>query len=138
MKKKVNNNFTLVILLVAAMLLIPLIFGLALIDLDSDMDSLKNEISTTLEDGEVDDVEGYGVIAESVGYGFGAFASVIIFVIILMVGGYALLLFVIALIARLIFKAEGKRLTAYRILMGVEYVLQLGIVYLLVDSLCRR
>lgn len=135
MKKKANQNFIMAMILVAAMVLVCIFFGAALVDLDSDLDSMKSDISTTLEDGEVEDVEGYGVIAESIGYGFGAFASAIIFAVILLVGGYAFLLFIVALIARLIYAGKGKRLIAYRILMGVEYLLQVGLILFFGDIL---
>ncbi len=135
MKKRANINFILIIILTVAMLLVPAILGIALIDLDSDMESLKSEISVALEDDEMDDVEGYGVIAEGVGYGLGAFAGALVFAVALLVGGYAILLFVVALIARLVFAKEGKRLVVYRILMGLEYILQLGILIFFVDML---
>jgi len=52
-----------------------------------------------------------------------------------MVGGYAGLLLVFAVLARLVFAKEGGRLLAYRILMSVEYVLQAGILVFLIGLL---
>ncbi len=138
MKKTANKNFIMAILLVAAMTLVCILLGVVLIDLDGDLDSAKNSISTTVGDGAVEDVEGYGVIAESIAYGFGAFAGAILLVIIFLVGGYAFVLFLIALIARLIYAKEGKKLLAYRILMGVEYLLQTGLFLFFIDSLMRE
>ena len=125
-KKRANINFILVIILTAVMMLVPIILGAAYVELNNEMDSLKSEMSATLEDGEVGDVEGYGVIAQGIGYGLGSFAGALVLVMIVLVGGYAFVLFLIALIARLVFAKEGKRLLAYRILMGVEYALQAG------------
>lgn len=134
-KKRANINFILVIILTAVMMLVPIILGAAYVELNNEMDSLKSEMSATLEDGEVGDVEGYGVIAQGIGYGLGSFAGALVLVMIVLVGGYAFVLFLIALIARLVFAKEGKRLLAYRILMGVEYALQAGIIIFFVDIL---
>ncbi|MBQ7919684.1 MAG: hypothetical protein IJ324_07080 [Lachnospiraceae bacterium] len=136
MKKKVNINFILVIVLVAAMMLVPIVLGVAYAELNSEMVSLKSSMDATLESNdEIEDVEGYGLIAESIGYGFGAFAGILVLAMIIIVAGYALLLFVFALIARLVFAREGKRLLAYRILMGIDYVLQVGLVLFLGEML---
>ncbi len=135
MKKTVNKNFILCMLVVAALVLLCVLFGVATADIGGEMDSVKSDISGILEGEEVNDVEGYGVIAESIGYGFSAFASAILFAMILLVGAYAFVLFIVALIARLVFKSQGKRLVIYRILMGVEYVLQAGLILLLGDML---
>ena len=135
MKKTVNGNFILCMLIVAALVLLCVFFGVATTDMGGEMDSIKSDISETLEDGEVDDVEGYGVIAESIGYGFSAFASAILLVMILLVGVYAFALFIIALIARLVYKSEGKRLAVYRVLMGIEYLLQAGLILFLGEIL---
>ena len=50
---------------------------------------------------------------------------------------YALLLFVIALAARLVYKDSGGRLLAYRIIMGIEYALQGIMEVLLIISITR-
>lgn len=135
MKKRANINFLLVIILTVAMMVVPIVLGVALVDLSSELEGVKSSMDATLEGSEIDDVEGYGVIAESIGYGFGAFAGAILLVVIFLVGGYAFVLFLIALIARLIFGKEGKRLLAYRILMGFEYALQAGIILFFADVL---
>ena len=131
LKRKVNINFILALVLVAGLLMIPIVLGVAVNDLSSDIDAPGDGISTALEDGEADEVEGYGMLLEGAGYGLGTFANAMLMVVIIMVGGYAGLLFVFAAMARLIFAKEGGRLRAYRILMGVEYVLQAGIIVFL-------
>ena len=52
-----------------------------------------------------------------------------------LIGGYAFLLFLIALIARLVYAGKGGRLVAYRILMTVEYLLQFLLIVCMVFSL---
>lgn len=135
LKKKVNINFLLALVLVAGLLMIPVVLGVAVNDMSGELDALESDISATLEEGEVDDVEGYGVLAEGTAYGLGTFANTMLIIVIIMVGGYAGLLFVFAAMARLIYAKEGKRLLAYRILMSVEYVLQAGIIVFLVNLL---
>lgn len=135
MKKAVNKNFILCMLVVTALVLLCVLFGVATTDIGGEMESVKSDISGILEGEEVNDVEGYGVIAESIGLGFGVFASAILFAMIFLVGAYAFVLFIVALIARLVFKSQGKRLVIYRVLMGIEYVLQAGLILLLGDML---
>lgn len=135
LKKKVNINLILALVLVAGLLMIPIALGMIVNDMSGELNELGEEMSTAFEDGEIDTVEGHGLILEGAGYGLGAFAGTMLIIIIFMVGGYAGLLFVFAVMARLIFAKEGGRLLAYRILMGVEYVLQAGIVVFLVSML---
>lgn len=125
--KKANIIFILAVVLAVAIAIVAIGLGLAFTELGSGMDTLRNDMSATLEGGEVDDVEGYGLIVEGAGYGLGAFAGIVLLFAAIFVGGYAFLLFLFALIARLVYAKEGKRLLAYRILMGFEYVLQAGI-----------
>ena len=131
MKKIVNQNFVLSMIIVAAMVLVCIFFGFVMSDVGEGMDYLRNDISQTVENGEVGDVEGYAMIIQGIGYGFGAFANVLLFGVVLLVGFYGFLLFIVALIARLVYKSEGKRLVVYRVLMGIEYVLQAGLFWVL-------
>ncbi len=135
LKKKVNINLILALVLVAGLLMIPIALGVIVNDMSGELDALGEEMSTAFEDGEIDTVEGHGLIWQGAGYGFGAFAGTMLMIVIFMVGGYAGLLFVFAVMARIIFAKEGGRLLAYRILMGVEYVLQAGIVVFLISML---
>ena len=88
----------------------------------------------SLKDTEISTVEN---VIYKVSKGIGVVSSVVeVFLRILgfVTGIYTLLMFVIALIARLIFSTSKKRLLAYRILMGLEYVLQ-GVVLVILLAL---
>lgn len=135
LKKKVNINLILALVLVAGLLMIPIAMGVIVNDLNDSMDVLEEDMSGVYGDGEIDTVEGHGLIMEGAAYGFGVFSSAMLMIVIFMVGGYAGLLFVFAVMARIIYAGEGGRLLAYRILMGVEYVLQAGIVVFLVNMM---
>jgi len=135
LKKKVNINLILALVLVAGLLMIPIAMGVIVNDLNDDLGILGEDMSEAYEDGEIDTVEGHGLILEGAAYGLGVFSSTMLMIVIIMVGGYAGLLLVFAVLARLVFAKEGGRLLAYRILMSVEYVLQAGILVFLIGLL---
>lgn len=126
--KKVTINFIMSMAVVALMLVCIVILGVASAKISDGCNSAKNEISATRQKDEIGDVEGYGIAVNGIGYGFGALTGFVILVIEILIGGYALLLFVFAAIARAVFSKQGKGLIAYRVLMGIEYVLQGGLV----------
>ncbi len=135
LKKKVNINLILALVLVAGLLMIPITMGIIVNEVNGGLNILEEDISGAFEDGEIDTVEGHGIIFEGAVYGFGVFSVTMLIVIIFMVGGYAGLLFIFAVLARIVFAKTGGRLLAYRILMGIEYVLQAGIVVFLISIL---
>ena len=124
--KKVNINFILSLLIIIAL------FALAVFclflggKLDAEvLETTGNNMQETMQGGDIGDVEGYGLIAQGIGYGF-AFLGYIVFIILaILIGGYAVLMLVFAAVARVIFSNE--RLLAYRILMGIEYFLQIAL-----------
>ena len=77
-----------------------------------------------LNDDEIDDVEGFGYIIGYIAGGLGWLAETVLWIIAIIVGIYAALLFIFALAARLAFSTTKSGLMAYRILMGFEYGLQ--------------
>ena len=68
-------------------------------EVSSDYDDAK-------DDGEVDDVEGWGLIFEGSLLGLGAFAGLLILGVAFFVGIYAVLLIIIASLARALFKPQ--------------------------------
>ena len=135
LKKKVNINLILALVLVAGLLMIPITMGIVVNEVSGGLDLLGEDMSKAYADGQIDTVEGHGRIVEGAVYGFGVFSVTALIVVIFMVGGYAGLLFIFAVLARLVFAKTGGRLLAYRILMGIEYVLQAGIVVFLISIL---
>lgn len=131
--KKVTINLILSLAIAAALLVFVLVFGTFLGVLGSGLGDLSQDINVIFDDGEVDTVEGHGAIVQGAFLVVGALAGAVILVMIVLVGGYSLLLILFAVVARVVFATQGGRLLAYRILMGIEYVLQAGIVWLCVD-----
>ena len=90
-----------------------------------------NEQGETLEgmqsdarmDGQTDDMEGYGIILYSIGYLFSGLELVAFGFAIFIMLGFGIIIFVPALIARLIYKPPNKRLLAYRILMLLDCII---------------
>lgn len=88
-----------------------------------------------LNDDEIDDVEEYGYILRYLGVGVSWLAELILWIVAVVAGIYAVLLFVFAMTARLTFSPCKKRLLAYRILMGFEYGLQGILAVTMIDIL---
>lgn len=118
--KAVNINFILILsvvcLLVGAALII---LGITL-PVFAEINGLGNSIQNTVSSGSVDDVEGWGVIMSAFVYALGVGSVFIFVVMMILLFLYAFLLFVPALIARLVYQNSGGRLLAYRILTGFD------------------
>lgn len=69
-----------------------------------------------------------GVASGKISNSFGALIGIVFDVLEILIGGYVLTLLILAIVARAVFSKQGKGLLAYRILMGIEYILQGGIV----------
>lgn len=122
MKKQVNQNFILTLTLVALLLLV-IISGVVLAEaVNSKMDGIQSEIESAQDQDEIGDVEGYGIIANGVGYVFGVIGIIAIVAYLIIIPAIlALYIFIFALIARLIYKETSGRILAYRILMGFSF-----------------
>ncbi len=88
-----------------------------------------------ISDDEIDDVEGYGYILRYLGVGVSWLAELILWIVAVVAGIYAVLLFILAMTARLTFSPGRKRLLIYRILMGFEYGLQGILAVTMIDIL---
>lgn len=92
--------------------------------LNNELGIIKNDISTTLDSSSsVDDVGGYAVITSSVGYSFGVVIALIAGAVGILGIGYSIILIVFLIIARIVYGQSKGRIIAYRILMGVDYLL---------------
>lgn len=135
--KKVNINFILAIIIVVVLLVLSFSLWRAVQKADKELERIESSIDEKRQENEIDDVEGHGMILESFAYLIGGMGVILIKAILIIMVVYALLLFVIALAARLVYKDSGGRLLAYRIIMGIEYALQGIMEVLLIISITQ-
>lgn len=119
--KQVNKNFILALILTSVLLLFTVSVNLMCHSASSDLSTLKNGM-TGLGQKPIEDVAGYALILEGVGYGVG---SISLFLVKLLFVWFPLLLgcyiFGFALIARLVYAMSNERILLYRILMGFSF-----------------
>lgn len=132
--KKANINLILSMLIVIALLAVAVFLLFLGEKIDSGvLNPTGDSIQSTLKNGPVDDVEGYGVIVQGMGYGFSLLGYILFVILAVLSGGYALLMLLFLIIARIIYSNE--HLLAYRILMGIVYALQIGLEVLILTTL---
>lgn len=137
--KTVTVNFVLVVVIALFVAVNALLMMSSLHKGDEGLDYLKESINITLEQDEIDDMEGYGLIVSGIGYGLGMIAIVVLklfFVFFPLVLALHMLLY--AGIARLVYAPQGGRLLWYRILMGVVYfcmILLIALVFLYISMI---
>lgn len=134
MKKAANQNLIIAMLLSLALMLVPLGIGIIVAGIEKDAQEIQNklEILEAEDWGEPEEMQELSAKYEQ---GVGGYAKMIFWVVLFIVGGYSLLLFLIAWMAWLLYHKNPEKLRAYRIIMGIHYVLQLGLVYALVDMM---
>lgn len=132
MKKVINRNFIISIILSLALLLVPLWMGTILRGIEEDRQKIQEKLEL-LEETEPGSTEELGMGAEVSGFGI-AFFYLIVFII----AGYAFLLFLTALLAWLLYRKNPKRKLAYRVLMSVNYLLHVGVILVLADMLLEQ
>ena len=120
--KRENINLLLAMIMVAGVMLLAFLCFRTGKALDNNLTGVSGSFQEATRDGEVEDVEGYALIVQGIGYGFGKLGYLIVMAAAVLLTIYATLLGIFAVAARVVFNRE--RLLAYRILMGVEYVLQ--------------
>lgn len=136
MKKQVNKNLIWTITLVG-MLLLLIIFGIIVLCVSSSgMNALGNSIEQARSAGEIEDVEGYGILLNSIGYGLGAFGRFIIAIVCIVLPGIlGVFILLFALIARFVFAPSDGRILAYRILMGFSFAGQIGMFFVCASTI---
>ncbi|MBQ4522215.1 MAG: hypothetical protein IJA10_04610 [Lachnospiraceae bacterium] len=135
--KRVNVNFILAMAVVVVLFMTSLSVWNTVRKADKELEQIENSIEEKHQEGEIGDVEGHGMILESFAYLIGGMGVILIKTILMIMVGYALLLFVVALTARLVYKDFGGRLLAYRMIMGIEYALQAILEVVLIISITR-
>lgn len=121
---KVNFAIVSVVSLILAFMAVWL-FMFALPAVGDSIDENGEEIEAHQSYDDISDVEGYGIIVHGIGYMFSGIGLIAVEFFIFMVGGYGIILFVPALIARLIYKPPYKHLRAYRILMIIDCIIMI-------------
>ncbi len=134
MKKAVNSNFILAIILSLALMLVPLGIGIIVNSIEKDTQEIQKKLEI-LEQEDWGNPEEMDELSAKYEQGVGSYAKMIFWIILFIVGGYSLLLFLIALMAWLVYCKNPGKLLAYRLLMSIHYLLQAGVIYVLVDML---
>ena len=134
MKKAVNHNLLLAIILSLALMLVPLGIGIIVKGIEKDTLEIQEKLEI-LEQEEWGNPEELQELSAEYEQGVGSYAKVFFWVMLFIVGGYSLLLFLIALMAWLVYHKNPEKLRAYRVLMSIHYLLQAGVVFVLIDML---
>lgn len=122
--KKVNINLWLSLIIILTLFVVAGFCFFLSNKVDSELlETTGNSIESTLQQDEIDDVEGYGVIVQGLGYGFAFVGYVVLLILAVIVGVYAIIMLLFTVVARIVFSRE--RLLAYRILMGIVYAMQI-------------
>lgn len=130
--KNVTINFILAIIVIVMIAFFPMKCMKDAKFLDKKLGFVIEKIEERqAKDTEISDVEnsiykvnqGVGTVSKAV--------EVFLRVLGIVTGLYTMLMFIIALVARLVFATSGIRLLVYRIFMGMEYALQGVVIYIL-------
>lgn len=123
-KRPVNANFLLLFLLAVVLAFLALGSFIYAESFDKNVTALGGRISDSIN-GEMEDVEGYGAIINSIAYGFGIFGSFLIKLLYVIIPLFiSLIIIVQAIFTRLIFtdKTSGGIL-CYRIFMAISLLI---------------
>lgn len=123
MKQILNFNFITVAILAVVLVLVAVSVGLDLSEITTGVEKAGSEVAGYVDDGEVDDVEGWGFIFGGAAVGLAGLLLGMAWIVgVLVPALLAVFMFVPALIARLIYRADKGRILAYRILMFFVYL----------------
>ena len=132
MKKAVNRNFVLVIILALALLLVPLVVGISVKGIEEEAQTIEEKMELVF----AEDANGERYqVPEDLSQGMTAYAKMIFWVILIVVGGFAAVIFLTAWAAWMVYRNNPQKVKAYRVLMTINYLLQAGVIYVMVDML---
>lgn len=122
MKKVLNFNFITVTILAVMLVLTAVFAWMNLSDISTEVNNNISEMYDPNDDGEIDDVEGWGFIFGGSVLGLASLSVGFVKIVsVLVTGFFVIFIMVPAIIAKFIYRAEKGRILAYRILMGVSY-----------------
>lgn len=129
MKNAVNRNFILVIILALGLLLVPLVVGISVKGIEKDAQEIEEKLEIVVAEG-----EGYE-LTDSYSKEVTAYAKMIFWVILIVVGGCSALLFLTAFAAWLVYRNNPQKVKSYRVIMTINYLLQAVVIYVMADML---
>ena len=120
----VNINYVLIMIVVLFLFVVSGKGYLSVRSADKTLRKLDSGMEQVLSQNEkISDIEGYGVIAGKIVQGIGTVGVAVVKIILLIIFLYAMLVFLLATIARAVYKKQGNQILAYRIIMGFVYAL---------------
>lgn len=129
-KKPVNVNFISVLSIIILLAGLAVIFGIFAAGAGNESAAVGSAIDE-MRAGEVGDVEGWGMLLMGAVGLTGVMVSAFCWFFAIIFFLMALFLFIPLLTARLLYSNAGGRLLAYRIIMGITYLLMLPLLMLL-------
>lgn len=124
MKRPVNMNFIMLLSLVVLLFGIAFTFLGVLNTMDEELFGISQEMDEIRSEGDVEDVDGFALSVLGMTYVMGWFASMGLWLVLVACPiALAILIFLLALVARLIYSGEGGRLLVYRIIMTLDYMI---------------
>lgn len=123
--RPVTFNLVSVAVVAALIMLMGVVCTFTLDSVSTINTDLRTDMEETIEnaDESLFDVEGYSVIFKGMLYGFVAFGELFVVMVAILCGFGAFIVFFPALLARLLYKNSNGRILAYRIIMGIDYVI---------------
>lgn len=135
--KPITFNFVSVVI-VAVLIILAGVFATASLSsadaVQTDMKSQITEIHENAGEEGIGDVYGYGLIFLNLGYGVAALGEVFAVATMIICGLGAFIIVFPALLARLLYKNSDGRILAYRIIMGIDYVVIAAIAFMLLGG----
>lgn len=131
-KKPVNVNFISVLSIIILLVGLAVTIGIFAAGAGNESSAVGSAINE-MRAGEVGDVEGWGMLLMGAVGLTGVMASAFYWFFAIIFFLMALFLFIPLLIARLLYSNTGGRLLAYRIIMGITYLLMLPLLMLLLS-----
>ena len=131
--KKENLNLVLAMIMTIGVFLLAGFYFLMGKALDGGLSGTAQMLGNMMQGGEMNDVEGYAWLIHGIGYGLGKLGYILLIAVAVLLTVYGVLLGGFAIAARAAFNRN--RLTPYRVLMSIEYVLQAVAELLLLSNL---
>lgn len=140
-KRPANFNFISVIAIAAVFIIMAVIVNLQLTSAEqTNLSGLKTDVNEILDQEEIDDVGGYGVIIGSLAYALGKGVIVFLYIFLVVIPLIISVVIVIsAVILRSVYSAENRsRIIAYRVIAAFHYLFVIlsisGYTYLFLGS----
>ena len=102
--KRANINLIMSLLIVVSLFAVTGLCFFLCGRIDSEiLETTGNSKKATMQQGEIDDVDGYGLIVQGLGYGFSFLGYLVFLVLAVISGGYGLIMLLFTVIARIVY-----------------------------------